>query len=61
MARKIFLIKLNFLLLLFLMFKYKLENFYRNLRTDLDDNFKDVLNELLLKIDSTQVLSGYNI
>ena len=52
---------LNFLLLLFLIFKYKLENFYRNLRTDLNDNFKDVLNELLLKIDSTQVLSGYNI
>ena len=42
-------------------FNYKLENFYHNLRKDLDDNFKDVLNELLLKIDSTQVLSGYNI
>ena len=56
LARKIFLIKLKFLLLLFLIFKYKLENFYRSLRKDLNDHFKDISNELLLlKIDSTQV------
>ena len=56
LARKIFLIKLKFLLLLFLIFKYKLENFYCSLRKDLDKHSKDISNELLhLKTDSTQV------
>ena len=37
-------------------FNHKLEKLYRNLLKDLNDNSKDDQYELLLKIDSTQVL-----
>ena len=48
-------IKSSLLLLPSPIFKYKLEKYYLDLRKGFNDNTKDVLNELLLKTDTTIV------
>ena len=52
-----FLVKSSLFLMPCPIFKYKLEKYYLDLRKGFNDNTKDVLNELLLKIDTTIVLA----